>query len=437
MECALSLGMLRLAKFYLLFFASFAYGTVYDFDLFQKGVDNNNTLLVIGGIQGDEPGSFHSASLLASHYTIKSGSLWVVPNLNFYSILERNRGPYGDMNRKFATLSQEDPEYQIIQNIKRYIRDDAVKMIVNLHDGSGYYRPSYEDELFAPHRWGQCCIIDQENIMIQQYGDLQSIANSVVEHINGALLHQKDRYHLHNTHTSQGNKEMEKTLTYYAIGQNKAAFGNEASKELPTHERVYYHLLALEKYMQIMGIKFTRSFELSPLGVYKAINEDISLSFYGGKISLPLAQIRDTLNYFPLTIDPFIAYKASSPLVMLQQKAKSYTVQYGNRKLVQLNVEHFEHEALNVPVEIEVDGSLQNIALGSLVQVKEEFLVKRLKDFRINVIGFQTKTKDECEILIKKTDIPAHFSIDKKAKIYRIEYYKEEKFAGMILVKFV
>ena len=437
MGYALNLGMLRLVKFYLLFFTSCVYGNVYDFDLFKKGTDNNNTLLVIGGIQGDEPGSFHSASLLASHYTIKRGSLWVVPNLNFYSILQRDRGPYGDMNRKFATLSQEDPEYQIVQKIKSYIRDDAVKLIVNLHDGSGYYRPYYEDELFAPNRWGQCCIIDQERIATSRYGDLQNIASSVVEHVNNGLLDQKDRYHLHNTHTSQGNKEMEKTLTYYAIGQKKAAFGNEASKELLTHERAYYHLLAVEKYMQIMGIEFTRSFELTPLGVYKAINEDISLNFYGGKISLPLAQIRDTINYFPLTVEPFVAYKASSSLLMLQKKAKSYTVRYGNRSLATLNVEHFEHEVLETPIEMEIDGDLRSLTFGSMVQVKENFLVKRMKGFRINVIGFQAKTKDECEVLIKKADIPPHFSIDKKAQIYRVEYYKKEKFVGMILVKFV
>ena len=47
------------------------------------------TLLVIGGIQGDEPGGFTAASMLVTNYEIKSGSVWVVPNLNFESIIQR------------------------------------------------------------------------------------------------------------------------------------------------------------------------------------------------------------------------------------------------------------------------------------------------------------------------------------------------------------
>ena len=43
-------------------------------------------VLVVGGIQGDEPGGFSAATLLTTHYTIQKGVLWVVPNLNFPSI---------------------------------------------------------------------------------------------------------------------------------------------------------------------------------------------------------------------------------------------------------------------------------------------------------------------------------------------------------------
>jgi len=57
----------------------------FKFDLIQKGKQDNNTLLVVGGIQGDEPGGFISASILATHYEITKGSIWIVPNLNFYT----------------------------------------------------------------------------------------------------------------------------------------------------------------------------------------------------------------------------------------------------------------------------------------------------------------------------------------------------------------
>lgn len=69
------------------------------------------TLLVIGGIQGDEPGGFTAASMLVTNYKIQAGSIWVVPNLNFKSIIKRSRGIHGDMNRKFNVLSKKDPEF--------------------------------------------------------------------------------------------------------------------------------------------------------------------------------------------------------------------------------------------------------------------------------------------------------------------------------------
>ncbi|EPE3794605.1 M99 family carboxypeptidase catalytic domain-containing protein, partial [Campylobacter lari] len=38
-----------------------------------KSLDDNNTVLILGGIQGDEPGGFHAASLLLSDYNITKG----------------------------------------------------------------------------------------------------------------------------------------------------------------------------------------------------------------------------------------------------------------------------------------------------------------------------------------------------------------------------
>ena len=70
--------------------------------------EKGETILVIGGIQGDEPGGFNAASLLVTHYDLHRGSVWVVPNLNFESIVKRSRGVYGDMRRQ--RRDGEDPD---------------------------------------------------------------------------------------------------------------------------------------------------------------------------------------------------------------------------------------------------------------------------------------------------------------------------------------
>lgn len=408
----------------------------FDFDLIKKGEEDTNTLLVIGGIQGDEPGGFISASLLSTHYEITKGSVWIVPNLNFYSIIKRSRGPYGDMNRKFAHLPTSDPEYKTVQRIKSYIKDERVKLVVNLHDGSGFFRPTYEDKLHSPSRWGQCSIIDQTNVNIPKYGNLQEISEDVVAYVNQSLMKDEHKYHVHNTRTVEGDKEMEKTLTYFAIKNGKAAFGNEASKSLPTHERAYYHLLALEKYMDIMGIEYKRKFDFTANGVYAAINNDIYISMYDDKIKLPLSKIRRFLKYFPIQKDQVLKFKASSPLLTIVKEKNIYTIHYGNRRLSKLKADYQEYVEENNKVKLLVDGKPQDVSFGSIVDVSKDFLVKHDENFRVNVIGYANRKKIETDINIQKKQIQKRFSVDEKGNIYRVEYYSANKFAGMILVKF-
>lgn len=409
---------------------------LFEFDLIQKGEQDANTMLVVGGIQGDEPGGFISASLLSTHYEITKGSLWIVPNLNFYSIIKRDRGPYGDMNRKFAKLCEKDPEYETIQRIKSYIKDEKVKLVVNLHDGSGFYRKAYEDDMHSPQRWGQCSIIDQSNIDVPLYSNLEEISTRVVEHVNKNLLKDEHKYHLHNTRTIEGDKEMEKSLTYFAINQGKAAFGNEASKNLPTHQRVYYHLLALEKYMDVVGIEYKRKFTLDADGVYNAINNDIHISLYEEKITLPLAQIRDIVNYFPIKKDGVVNFKASNPLVAIVKSGNTYAIHYGNRRLSTLNADYIDmHEDASI-VKFRVDSKELEVKFGEILEVDNSFLVYEANGYRVNVIGYVNKSGLETGVEIKRNEILSRYSIDKMGTTYRVEYYNRDKFVGMILVRF-
>lgn len=408
----------------------------FDFNIIKKGFKDDNTLLIVGGIQGDEPGGFMAASLIATHYEITKGSVWIVPNLNFYSIIKRSRGPYGDMNRKFAKLPKNDPEYESIQRIKTYINDKSVKLIVNLHDGSGYYRPKYEDNLHSPKRWGQCSIIDQEILIGSKYSDLLTISNNVVKHVNKNLITKEHVYHLHNTRTREGDKEMEKTLTYYAINQGKAAFGNEASKDLPTHQRTYYHLLALEKYMDTMGIEYKRKFNLNDQVVKNIIDNDIQISLYDNKITLPLSKIRNIINYFPVKNDGTIDFVPSNPLMSIVKKNNEFVIYYGNRRLSRLKPDYIDYTNEEKDVKIKIDNNDKQTAFGSLITVKDQFQVYPIKDYRVNVIGYTNKSKKETNIAINRKKMKKQFSIDKDGSIYRIEFYSKDKFAGMILVKF-
>ncbi|MEA2049689.1 MAG: M99 family carboxypeptidase catalytic domain-containing protein [Campylobacterota bacterium] len=409
----------------------------FDFDIIKKGFKSDNTLLIVGGIQGDEPGGFMAASLIATHYKITKGSVWIIPNLNFYSIIKRSRGPYGDMNRKFANLSVNDPEYETVQRIKGYIKKDDIKLIVNLHDGSGFYRPTFEDKNHSQYKWGQCSIIDQDKINAKKYSNLKQISDQIVKHVNQNALDKEHIYHTHNTRTSEGDKEMEKTLTYYAIKNGKAAFGNEASKSLPTHQRIYYHLLALEKYMQVMGIEYERKFNLNDQVIKNIIDNDIEIALYDNKIKLPLAQIRNILRYFPVKKDGTIDFVPSNPLMSIVKERNEYTIYYGNRRLSKLKADFVEHSKDQKDIKLLVDDKIQNVKFGDTIKVKKDILLYPIDKYRINVIGYTNKTKIETDVKISLKKMLKRFSIDKQGLTYRAEFYTNKKFVGMILIEFM
>ena len=132
------------------------------FSLHKMESGKGDTLFIIGGIHGNEPGSYFAPALFINHYKIIDGNVWVVPNLNFDSLTQNQRGIYGDMNRKFAVIKNDDKDKQIVADIKKLILEPKVDLILNLHDGHGFYRKEHKNNLFNPKAWGQAFIIDQQ-----------------------------------------------------------------------------------------------------------------------------------------------------------------------------------------------------------------------------------------------------------------------------------
>ncbi len=429
---------LVLSLFSLCAVASAGYQPRFDFRLYKKeATDTAPTILIIGGIQGDEPGGFNAAALLATKYTITKGNLWVVPNLNFESIIKRSRGIHGDMNRKFSHLDRNDPEYELVQKIKAIIQDEQIDIVLNLHDGSGFYREKYIDRLHGPQRWGQSIIIDQEKIETHRYGELMALAKQVRETVNTVIKNEESRYRVRNTRTREGDTEMEKTLTYFSIRNQKPAFGLEVSKEYQTHERVYYHLLLVESFMSKLGIEFERGFELQKASVKDMIDNNVRLSINDRKIYLDVANARRRLGYVPLEKSAPLDVDSDSPLLAIINDRNGYRVRYGNRHVTWLHPQFFEYDSSLEQVTIEVDGEQKIIELGSMVEVKDSFYVDPVPGYRANIIGFRkVGLRNEVGVLIRRADIASRFSVDRQARLFRLEFYKDKKYCGMLLLNF-
>lgn len=395
------------------------------------------TILVIGGIQGDEPGGFTAASLLVTNYTVSAGNIWVVPNLNFESIIKRSRGIHGDMNRKFKTLSENDPEFDEVQKIKQIILDENVDVVLNLHDGSGFYTEKYIDKWRNPDRWGQSIIIDQKTLNVPEFGALTDIATKVQQHINRHLEDGDQSFYVKNTETRQGDVEMEKSLTYFSITNKRPAFAVEASKHFRTHERTFYHLLAVEGFLHEMGIKYQRNFELTMSAVDEQIGKNLNISLYDNRVNLAVEKARPFLNYIPLNkLSPLI-YTKSNPLIAVVRNKNELKVRYGNRYLTSLNPQYFEYDNNPEFIKMQVDGADKIIKIGERISVKNNFRVLAETDYRVNVIGYtKNGIVNENGHLIKRASIQSRYSIDKSENIFRVELYKGDKFSGMILVDF-
>lgn len=417
-----------------------AHATPLDFSAIRLG-NAPATVLVVGGIQGDEPGGFSAATLLATRYEILSGSIVVVPNLNFPSIIRRSRGLHGDMNRKFASLSDNDPEYRTVRKIQELINSPGISLILNLHDGSGYYRPTHEDKLRNPGRWGQSIIIDQDELGPEiRFGDLERKAERVAAKANARLIDKGHAIHIRNTNTAAGDREMEKSLSYFAVRNNKAAFGLEASKEFPAATRAFYHLLMLEEFLAIAGIEFRRDFELTPEGVERALGQHLGVSFAENRIFLPLENARKSINCLPLPrdcLDQAIIAKPIMAVLPCADNTANICVHFGNRVIASIKPEWLDTDDSLEGMPVTIDGKERFASFGQIVDVADRATIAKVSGYRVNAIGMDKGHADESGLPLALKDFQKKFSVDRGGRMYRVEVYRGDKFTGMFLLRFI
>jgi len=223
-----------------------------------NGSKPGKTLLIIGGIQGDEPGGFLAADFYAD-FLLEKGSLIVVPRANFPSILKKERQINQDMNRKFLDDNISNYESKVVNVLKKIICESDC--FINLHEGSGIYSSTWESDEKNPKRFGQSIIADDLEVKgtdLKKTVNLEKIAKKVIEKIN---LHIKNKDHLfhfnnHNTNDPGSiHKEQLKSATYYAYNVcNIPAFGIESAKSLPLEQKVRQHIYAVNAFMEILDI---------------------------------------------------------------------------------------------------------------------------------------------------------------------------------------
>ncbi|WP_457570313.1 M14/M99 family metallopeptidase [Desulfurobacterium sp.] len=220
----------------------------------KYGKTKGGRILVIGGIHGNEPGAYKAADMLMD-VEVEKGELIVLPRSNFTSILAFKRGYNGDMNRKFASISDKDPDYPYVQRIKSVIEEYKPDVVLSLHDGFGFHSVN-------KNAWGQCIVIDEK---VYKGFNLYSVASAVSSYVNRFISRREWKIPVYSTRTfspDTKHKEQRKSLTYFCLSKcNTPAFCLEVSKQLPSlKEKVRFHLLMLSKFFDIYGVKIKPSF---------------------------------------------------------------------------------------------------------------------------------------------------------------------------------
>ena len=234
-------------------------GSNYELNVYRLfGRQDGKTLLIIGGIQGDEPGGFMSADFY-SELSLQKGNLIVVPRANLKSIILGQRGADGDMNRRFHDPEKRKEMDQVVSRLKKLMAE--ADLFLHLHDGWGFHYPEYVSKWRNPKRYGQSIITDADSFTCDNGTelDLKGWAKGVLAEVNAKIA--KDKHHLHyfNTRTWDQDtpyKAMKKTATWYALRQHcLPAFGVETSKHLPSLElKVRHHNYVINAFMDRLGI---------------------------------------------------------------------------------------------------------------------------------------------------------------------------------------
>jgi len=240
-------------------------GTDHELNVYQiKGTEPGPTLLIIAAIQGDEI----APTLAIDHLidiSLKKGSLIIIPRANLPTIIAGKRLINHDMNRRFDIVGtplmvSENYEDHVVSEIKKYI--DSADMLLNLHEGGGFYRHTFEGINHNSTKYGQCIIADSDTFYVAKTRktiNLKKIAETIIEKINKNITIPEYTYRFNNHNTLDENtkhREQRKSATYYALtSANIPAFGIEVSKSLPSTDlKAEYIQSIVYEYMSYLGI---------------------------------------------------------------------------------------------------------------------------------------------------------------------------------------
>ncbi len=210
-------------------------GTRYQTPYFVKtGDEAGPTIVVIGGLHGDEPAGFLAARELRK-WTVTRGKLVLVPDANRIAIEAKKRFVGRNMNRLFPGKKNGDAMERLAFEIWELTKKSKPDLVLTLHESRGFHA----DE---PKRYGQTFTYD--------FPELRPRFERVAALVNAGISVRKNRF-------LQFVDPFPTCPTYVSYKYLRApAISIETAKPLALSSRIGLQLAALRGFFEEFGLKW-------------------------------------------------------------------------------------------------------------------------------------------------------------------------------------
>ena len=210
-------------------------GTPYETRYYIKTGDQPGpTVVLIGGVHGDEPAGYLAARKIAK-WTITKGKLVVMPDAHREAIRRNVRGYPGNMNKMFPGKADGDEMERLAYSIWQMIKKSNPDLLITLHESRGFHA----DE---PERFGQTLCYD--------FHELDGFMQKALDRVNPSLEPRKHKFMLYV-------KPYASCPTYQSWARLKVpATSIETAKPLPLKTRVKYQLMMTQAFFDGIGLGY-------------------------------------------------------------------------------------------------------------------------------------------------------------------------------------
>lgn len=207
------------------------YATTY---YIKKGEAPGPTVVVIGGVHGDEIAGYRAAEELVN-WNITAGTLWVLPDAHKEAIRRNVRGYPGNMNNMFPGKRDGSDMERLAYQIFEMIRSAHPNLLLTLHESRDFHAVD-------PKRYGQTFCYD--------FDAINATMQPALNDVNLNIARNRDKFSLF--------VEPHPTCpTYQAWVKLKTpATSIETCRNLPLALRIKYQLAAVSAFLDEMHMGY-------------------------------------------------------------------------------------------------------------------------------------------------------------------------------------